>query len=219
MKNFLKLIILAGLLVGGNKAQAAIGDVYSDTFQGVTFTFTQTDANTLTFRLQGDLPLAPDWQTAQFLGAFDLKDLGLDFTQPGGTTATANGPGAVNLAGSNNQLSASAVNCASAGTPPVSICFNISPDFALTDPFNLLYTIDFSNNLNIALAGPHLQIAFTETQNGPKVGSLYSENVPLSTTPGGGSPGGKIPEASALILLGSGLLVIGGIARKFRRKK
>jgi hypothetical protein len=35
---------------------------------------------------------------------------------------------------------------------------------------------------------------------------------------GGGSQGGKIPEPSALMLLGSGLLVVGGVVRKFRKK-
>jgi hypothetical protein len=218
MKNFMHgikaLVILAVLLVGGSKAQAAIGDVYADTFQGVTFTFTQTDADTLTYRLQGTL--GGDWSTAQFFGAFDLKDIGLNFDT---ATGVANGPGATNLAGLNAQLSAASVDCQSAGSPPGSICFDINPDFQLTQPFNLLYTIDFSAPLNISSAGPHLQVVFTATEGGGKVGSLYSVNVPLTNTPGGGSPGGKIPEPSALILLGSGLLVIGGIARKFGTKK
>ena len=41
----------------------------------------------------------------------------------------------------------------------------------------MLYTIDFSAPLNIASAGPHLQIAFTDTVDGRKFGSLYSQNV------------------------------------------
>src|SRR6185436_17183996 len=129
----------------------AIGDTYSATFQGVTFTFDQTTATQLTFELSGT-PTG-DWATAQYLAAFDLKDLGLDF---GTQTGTANGPGAVNLVGLNSQLSASSVDCQSAGSPPGSICFDIAPDQALGSlPFDFLYTIDFSAALNIASTGPH----------------------------------------------------------------
>src|SRR5438067_1317922 len=84
------------LLVVGPNAQAAIGDTYSAQFQGVTFTFNQTDADTLTFELQGTP--SGDWATAKYLAAFDLKDLGINFSTQ---TGTANGPGAVNLAGLN----------------------------------------------------------------------------------------------------------------------
>ena len=49
-----------------------------------------------------------------FLGAIDLKDLGLNFNT---VTATANGPGASNLLGVNSQLSASSVDCLAAGSP------------------------------------------------------------------------------------------------------
>ena len=106
--------------------------------------------------------------------------MGLDF---GTVTGTANGPGAVGLVGLNTQLSASSVDCQAAGSPPGSICFDIAPDQALATPFNLLYTIDFSSPLNIGSTGPHLQIAFTETSGGPKVGSLYSQNIGLSSSP------------------------------------
>ena len=69
-------------------SQAGIGDVYQNSppFQGITFTFTQTDADTLTFEIAGTL--GGDWSTANFLAAFDLKDIGINFSTQ---TGTANG--------------------------------------------------------------------------------------------------------------------------------
>src|SRR5215813_9434605 len=82
-------------------AQVAPAVQGSATFQGVTFTFTQIDADTLRFEMSGTP--SGDWATAQFLGAFDLKNLGLNFQ--GGVTAVANGPGGP-INGVNSQLSA-----------------------------------------------------------------------------------------------------------------
>jgi len=115
MKSTKSLIAASALAaaLGSPLSHAAIGDVYSALFQGVTFTFTQTDADTLKFELAGNPPLGVDWVTATFLGAFDLKDIGLDF---GTATGTAFGPGTpgfvdagtpgTGLLGLNSQLSA-----------------------------------------------------------------------------------------------------------------
>jgi len=190
-------------------AQAAVGDVYGATFQGITFTFTETSATRLTFELAGTP--AGDWTSANplmkanYLAAFDLKDLGLNFST---VTGIANGPGATNLQGLNDQLSASSVDCLANGHPPGSICFDISPDFALGAlPFDFTYTIDFSSAMFIGDTGPHLQIAFSNVQNGPKVGSLYSQNVPQTSSTSTNSTG-VVPEpnSSALALLALGLL-------------
>ena len=119
-------------------AQAGIGDVYASApFQGITFTFTQTDADTLKFNIKGTL--GGDWSTANYLGAFDLKDLGLDFST---TTAKMNGPGAVNLLGLNDQLSGSNVLCTGPGSPPGGICFNISPDFNVNPMCSVIAQIE-----------------------------------------------------------------------------
>jgi hypothetical protein len=181
--------------------------VYQASFQGLTFTFEQTDANSLQFDISGSP--SGDWSSAQYLGAFNLKDLGINF---GTQTGIANGPGATNLLGLNEQLSASAVDCDSMASPPGSICFDISPDKALGSlPFHFTYAIDFSANLNIAADGPHLQIAFTSVQNGAKVGSLYSQNVGICTNCG------QVPEPGSLLLLGLGL-GLAGFAGARRRK-
>jgi len=176
-------------------------------FQGVYFTFIQTDADTLTFNLQGTP--SGDWTGVNYLAAFDLKGLGLNFNT---ATATANGPGATNLAGLNSQLSAASVDCSGNGAPPGSICFDIAPDKALgAMPFNFTYTIDFSAPYTIDPAGVHLQIAFTNVQDGAKVGSLYSKDV----LPGDVCCQNDVPEPQPLALLGLGLFALVAIRRKF----
>ena len=64
-------------------------------------------------------------------------------------------------------------------------------DTALTPTataFDMTYTIDFSSNLNLDSTGPHLKIAFTAIQNGDKVGSFYSQNVPETSSSSSGTP-------------------------------
>ena len=205
-------------LAAAPSAQAGIGDVYASApFQGITFTFMQTDADTLKFNIAGTL--GGDWSTANYLGAFDLKDLGLNFAT---TTATMNGPGAVNLLGLNDQLSGSNVLCTGPGSPPGGICFNISPDFNVNPmPMNLTYTIDFSNALNITNSlGPHLQIAWLAgAGDTEKVGSLYSKNIASSSGGGGASSSGgggasssgTIPEPRSDSLAFVGFALLAGV--------
>ena len=199
---------IALALAATSSAYAGPVSVYeSSAFQGVTFTFTQVDADTLTFNISGTL--GGDWATAKYLGAFDLKDLGVDFNT---TTATLNGPGAANLAGINDQLSGANLLCASGGSPSGGICFNISPDLAVgAMPMDLNYTIDFSSALGITSSlGPHLQIAWLATAGATKkVGSLYSENIALSER--------TIPEPGSVSLALFGLALVAGVC-KVRRQ-
>ncbi len=197
-------IIAAGALaLAMTTAHAGPVNVYQSTaFQGVTFKFMQVDADTLSFNISGTL--GGDWATAKYLGAFDLKDLGVDFST---TTAKVNGPGATNLAGQNDQLSGANLLCSGGGSPPGGICFNISPDFALsTMPMDLTYTIDFSSALNITTSvGPHLQIAWLANAGDTrKVGSLYSQNIVLSSTVT------TVPEPGSLALAAMALALAAG---------
>ena len=199
-------------LAGASSAWATPVSVYeSAPFQGITFTFTQVDADTLTFNISGTL--GGDWSTAKYLGAFDLKDLGLNFMT---TTAKLNGPGAVNVMGANDQLSGANTMCTGGGSPSGGICFNISPDLPIAPtPMNLTYTIDFSNALSLSSTGPHLQIAWlANAGDTKKVGSLYSENIALTSTTTTTTT--TVPEPSSVSLAVLALALVAG-AVKLRR--
>jgi PEP-CTERM motif-containing protein len=215
---------IKSLLAASAVALALVAPVAqgSATFQGVTFTFTQIDADTLQFEMSGTTPLGGDWSTAAFLGAFDLKDLGLDFSK-GGATATLTGPGGP-VTGLNSQLSAKNFDCSAvAGKGEKgSVCFDFSPDLSLGASFDFIWMIDFSAPLSIAAAGPHLQVVFTETDGGGKVGSLYSQNVALSSSgpssSGPSSSGPALPEPGTLALLGAALASLAVFRRRGEHK-
>lgn len=185
--------ILGILLLAGAPLAHAI-PMYSADFQGITFTFAKTDSDTLTFNIKGTP--GGDWAGVKYLGAFGLKGLGLDFST---VTAIANGPGAVNLAGLNSEISASNLDCSKTTGEKGVICFDIKPDVSILPlPMDFTYTIDFSSALSISDAGVHLKIAWMNEVGGKKVGSLYSEDV----------PGMKVPEPSAGSLGLLGLIIM-----------
>jgi PEP-CTERM motif-containing protein len=216
MKQWYKVLAAAIVALG---LASPLPAAASATFQGLTFTFIQVDADTLTFEISGTP--SGDWTGVQFLGAFDLKDLGLDFSVE---SAIANGPGATNLAGLNSQLAASNLDCSKTTGQAGSVCFDISPDVALgTLPFDFVYTIDFSAPLNIADTGVHLQIAFMNVEGGDKVGSLYSQSVGLDTTDVTDITDVTdvtdvtVPEPGTTFLLGVAILALGLLRRRVTR--
>lgn len=199
---------------------------YVLTFQGVTFTMDVVDANSLSLRIQNALSTTDaDWAPATHFGAFSLKDLGLDFSV-GNATAVATYFG-INpnptANGVRDDLNANGINdgadCeAQTNGQTGSVCFDFDPDVLLLDDMN--FQIDFSQNYTIGANGPHLKVAFVDSQ-GDKVGSLLSQNLPFtaSSTSSSGlaSSSGDIPEpsSSGLALLGLGLV---GASFALRRK-
>lgn len=51
---------------------------------------------------------------------------------------------------------------------------------------------------------------------GNKIGSLLSENITLQQE-GGGGPSGEVPEPATMLLIGSGLLGLAGLRKKFKK--
>lgn len=196
-------------------------------FQGVTFTIGVLDPDSLSLRIQNAASTTnADWASATNFGAFSLKDLGLDFSAAGGATAIATyftSPSNITVNGVRDDLNASAINggadcVAQTKGETGTVCFDFAPDLLLLD--DLLFQIDFNQAFTIGSAGPHLKVAFVDA-NGGKIGSLLSQNLPLSssssTSSGEASSSGVIPEpgTSALALLGLAL-VAGSFA--MRRK-
>jgi hypothetical protein len=235
MKARLAMILI---IVGMTPALYA-DSIFSDTFQGVTFTFTQPDSdpNQLIFNLAGTP--SGDWTGVQYLAAFALKNIGFDYTSG---TALATGPGATNLdALDKAELSDANIFCSDVSGNKKVGCWNLNPDTPLGSlPFDFTYTINFASALNIPTTGdkigPELKIGFTIIQNGDKIGSLYSQNVPFTSSSGTSSSGtsssgtsssgtsssgtsssGVVPEPAtgALVLIGLGLI---GAGFGFRRR-
>ena len=223
-------ISAAALAVAAPMAHAGVGDTYtSASFGDVTFTFHQDTATQLTFTISGALTASMDihstWYQAQKIGAFDLKDLGISNFDTHAVNDIAKGPGtpASGIGGLNSQLSASNVDCSTMSPGDTkTICWDIAPDSGpLTN--SLVYTLTFDTPLAITNpTGPHLQIAFTDavgctTKCADKVGSLYSMNVPQSSTSSSSTnSSGFVPEpnSSALAVLALGLLGAGFWTRR-----
>jgi hypothetical protein len=232
MKSVKSLLALGAgaLAIAAPLAQAAVGDTYtSASFGDVTFTFHQDTTTQLTFTISGALTASQDinstWYQAQKIGAFDLKDLGISNfdTNAKNDIATGPGTGASGIAGLNSQLSASNVDCSTMSPGDgKTICWDIAPDFGpLTN--TMTYILTFDTTLAITdPTGPHLQIAFTDkvgctTKCSDKVGSLYSMNVPQSSTSSSSTnSSGFVPEpnSSALAVLALGLLGAGFWSRR-----
>jgi MYXO-CTERM domain-containing protein len=222
---------------------------YSATFQGATFNINSVDSNTFTFQILGANALTDNWFGANFLAAFDFKGLGVDFTQSGVSAAAKYEPSGPSTPGLQAQLNANECNTNVGETG--SICFDPVPNIAVAA--TMLFTIDITGaTLNFASAGPHLQIMFSkdedktdcktdqktgvETCNDNKLGSLYSEDIPFSSSSSGSSSSGisstssssgisstssgnaPEPNSGAMAVLGLGLMA-GGFAWRRRANR
>jgi hypothetical protein len=215
IKSKLSLGALVAAAVCAPVAHAA----YVATFQGVTFTFGVVDTDTLSFRIQNALSTTnSNWAPATQLSSFSIKDIGLDFNTTTSTAWYTDPNPDIGTIGVKAELNAS--GCATQVGQTGSVCYTYSPRLALTDDMN--FTIDFSNPFDIADIGPHLKIRFTD-DNGRKVGSLYSANIPFSSsstsggastsstsTSGGTSTSGSVPSPGTSSLALLGLALVGG---------
>lgn len=224
----IKSILAAGMLTAVSVLTPVAQASYILTFQGVTFTIDTVDADSLSLRIQNALSTTnADWAAATNFGAFSLKDLGLDFSL-GNATATATYFG-INpnptVAGVRDDLNAATINAgpdcvAQTNGEKGTVCFDFNPDVPLLDDMN--FQIDFSQAFAIGANGPHLKVAFVDS-NGGKVGSLLSQNLPFnSSTSSSGlaSSSGDIPEpsSSSLAILGLGIIGASFVLRRRAQK-
>ena len=196
----LKTMLLAGALLAVS-GFAASANFYVT--QGVTFTTTAVDSDTMTLRIENLLsgPSGTDnWVPVQYFGAFDLRNIG-DVT--GGTVTYTSGFDSGVLG---KQVSGNSVNCAGNGGTGV-ICFNLDPDLAVTD--DMLFTIDFTTDGTLDFSLPHLRVAFLVNAGDTSAqGDLLSKDIPVpGPIVGAGLPG--------LLMACGGLLAL---ARRRRQK-
>jgi hypothetical protein len=194
-------VVAAAMFLGTTVANAVT--VYSEEFQGVTFTLTATNGtNSFTLRIQNALSTPHEnWAPATHLAAIGFKDLGIDFKAAGVTASLSTVPAS---GWSYIQAELDADGCKSPNGQKGVICFSSAPPLALTD--DVLFTITITGaTLNIGDTGPHVKLQFLDV-DGIKVGSLYSHNLPGTET--------SVPEPGTLALMGLGLLGLAGARRR-----
>ena len=154
------------------------------TFQGVTFTTTAVDSDTLELTIDNALSATGDWSGIQYLKSFELKDIGsISSATLAGWTFSA------------NELNAHGCSGGAAG----GACFVSSPAAALNN--HMVFDIDFTGTLDFS--APHLKVEFFKSLTQDKAtGSLLSQTIPA------------VPEPQTYALLLAGLGAVGFVSRR-----
>ena len=185
-KFFAKAALAATALVLCGTANAVTNTLV---FQGVTWTTTSIDSNTMTLRIQGALSSAtPDWSNITHLWTLGINPVGTV------TTATITPPGTF----SGNELNAN--GCA--GGLSGKACFTFSPMLNLTD--DMLFTVDFTGTGLDMEAVFHVKVGFvcategatiTPSATTEKCGSLMSMDIFTSSGSTGARRAPRAPLA------------------------
>lgn len=183
MHTTIRKTLLSALLATGAIASAQAGTLE---YQGVTFTSSWTD-NVLTLEIDAAHPTG-DWASATTIGALQLKDIGT-FDSVSLTSAPG---GAANWTLSSNELNAN--GCGGGAHVGASLCF-FGDHVALSD--DMIFKFTFNGGAT-DFSSPHVKVNLFDGDGGRKVGSLLSENIPLTPVPE--------PQTYAMMLGGLGLM-------------
>jgi len=189
VKTTIRKTLFSVLLVAGAMASAQAGTLK---FQGVTFTSSWTD-NVLTLEIDA-ANRSGDWANATTIGALQLKDIG----RFDNVTLTAAPGGAANWTLSSNELNAN--GCGGGAHIGSGLCFS-GQHVALSDDMVFKFTF---NGGATDFSSPHLKVNFFDGDDGRKVGSLLSENIPLA----------PVPEPQTYAMMLGGLALLGAMARR-----
>lgn len=161
------------------------------TYQGVTFTPSYS-GNVLTIEIDAANP-SGDWMDATGIMALQVKDVGT------WTNVTFSGPGnAASWTVEPDELNANGCEGGSSGIQRACAIGMVEP---LTD--DMIFTYTFTGGIQ-DFSYPHIKVIFVDDE-GNKIGSLLSENVPA------------IPEPSTYAMLLGGLGVLAMARRKAKK--
>jgi len=180
------------------------------TSEGVTFTTTAQDADSMSVRIQNALTGGTgSWLNITYLWLLGVKDIG---TPTGGSVSED-----ATVSWSNLELDGN--GACGPGAPPAANCFTWATPFQLTDDFTFTLNFvggpfNFTDGTNPAAPGPHIKVGFlcnlTLVRGTYNVcGNLLSQNIPTDS-----DTDTDVPEPGSLALLGLGLLALG-----FRRRR
>jgi hypothetical protein len=182
------------------------------TSQGVTFTTTAIDADSMSIRIQDALTGGTgNWLNITHLWLLGIKDIG---TPTGGSVSED-----ATVAWSNLELDGN--GACGPGSPPAANCFTWATPAQLTDDFTFTLNFvggpfNFTDGTNPISPGPHIKVGFlcglTLVRGTYNVcGSILSQNIPTDTDTDTDT---DVSEPGSLALLGLGLLAMG-----FRRRR
>lgn len=188
-------VATAALLMSTAAANAAT--VWQSTFQGATFTFTQTSATTATFDIAGVNALTGDWSNAAVLDSFAFKGLG--------TTAITALRSGVSTVGQDGGLNANGCQ----GNGNGFVCFDFTPNLAASVS-NLTFDLTATSGaFGVVADGPHFKILWLDSK-GKKAGDLYSQDLALVP------PTSAVPEPATWAMMITGFGLAGAAMRRRR---